>query len=314
MKQQVEAFLAKVPNLRRMSQRELVAFFGFFLTEVIKDPAVRPKRIHECFDCALIPAPGNISDVIAKSGSFVNTKSGLHLRREVREQITAATGIFPSGSDGVLPIPGAVTVLNSGNADPTRSPAPTPAADPVHGISKNVLVIYGRDQELRDDSFSFLRALKLNPIEWSEAVRATGKASPYVGEILEAAFRMAQAVVVLLSPDELVQLRPELCADEAEALREQRFQPRPNVLLEAGMALATKEERTLLVRVGNVKIPSDIEGRHVIEMAGAPEQRNELAQRLKTAGCEPDTGNRDWYRIGRFDRSDVGTRKKRGGR
>ena len=80
------------------------------------------------------------------------------------------------------------------------------------------------------------------------------------------------------------------------------------------MALATKEERTLLVRVGNVKIPSDIEGRHVIEMDGSPEQRNELAQRLKTAGCDADTGNKDWYRIGKFDRRDVGAKKRRGGR
>jgi hypothetical protein len=45
MKQQLEAFLTRIPNLHRMSQRELVAFFGFFLTEIIKDPAVRPKRL-----------------------------------------------------------------------------------------------------------------------------------------------------------------------------------------------------------------------------------------------------------------------------
>ena len=204
MKQQLEGFLARIPNLHRMSQRELVAFFGFFLTGILRDPAVRPRRIRECFDCALIPAPGNISDVIAKSGSFVNTKSGLQLRREVREQIITATGVFPPGSDGVFLVPGAaVTVYNNGNSGPAQPSAPTPAADPVPGISKNVMVVYGRDQELRDDLFSFLRALKLNPIEWSEAVKATGKASPYVGDILEAAFRMAQAVVVLLSPDEL---------------------------------------------------------------------------------------------------------------
>jgi hypothetical protein len=60
------------------------------------------------------------------------------------------------------------------------------------------MVVYGRDQDLTDSMFSFLRALKLNPIEWSEAVRATGKGSPYVGEILDAAFVMAQAIVVLL--------------------------------------------------------------------------------------------------------------------
>lgn len=311
MKQDLEAFLARIPNLHRMSQRELVAFFGFFLTEIIKDPAVRPKRVRECFDTALISAPGNISDVIAKSGSFVTTKSGLQLRRETREQIIRATGVFPEAQ---IPVPVAAVTAPTGNSDPSSSPGPERTADPVPGISKNVMAVYGRDQALRDDLFNFLRALKLNPIEWSEAVKATKKASPYVGEILDAAFKMAQAVVVLLSPDEFVELRAELCSGEEEFAKEQGFQPRANVLIEAGMALAAKEERTLIVKVGNVKIPSDIQGRHVIEMDGSPEQRNELAQRLKTAGCEPDTGNKDWYRVGTFNRRDVATRKKRGGR
>jgi predicted nucleotide-binding protein len=311
MKQELETFLSRIPNLHRMSPRELVAFFGFFLTEIIKDPAVRPKRIRECFDTALISAPGNISDVIGRSGSFVTTKFGVQLRREVRDQIIRATNMFPGGQ---IPAPVMPIAGTNGNSDPSSSPAPARTADPVPGISKNVMVVYGRDQVLRDDLFNFLRALKLNPIEWSEAVKATNKASPYVGEILDAAFKMAQAVVVLLSPDEFVQLRVELCSGEVEFAKEQGFHPRANVLIEAGMALATKEERTLIVKVGNVKVPSDIQGRHLIEMDGSAEQRNELAQRLKTAGCEPDTGNKDWYRIGNFDRKDVVIRKKRGAR
>ncbi len=274
MKQQLEAFLARIPNLHRMSQRELVAFFGFFLTEIIKDPAVRPKRLRECFDTALISAPGNISDVVAKSGSFVNTKSGLRLRREVREQIIAATGVFPPGSDGAFPAPVAAMVPNGGNVERSSSPDPAPNAAPVPGLTKKVMVVYGRNQVLRDSMFDFLRALKLDPIEWSEAVRATGKASPYVGEILDAAFKMAQAVVVLLSADESVQLRRELCADEDEFARERGFQPRANVLIEAGMALARAEDRTLLVKVGTVNIASDIHGRHVVTMDGLAERRN----------------------------------------
>lgn len=312
MKQQLEAFLVRIPNLHRMSQRELVAFFGFFLTEIIKDPAVRPKRLRECFDTALISAPGNISDVVAKSGSFVSTKSGLQLRREIREQIIAATGVFPPGSDGSFAGPVAVAAVpNGGNPDRSSSPDPAPAAAQVPGISKNVMVVYGRDQKLRDSMFSFLRALKLNPIEWSEAVRATKKASPYVGEILDAAFKMAQAIVVLLSPDESVQLRRELCTSDEEFAKEQKFQPRANVLIEAGMALARAEDRTLLVRVGDVNLASDIHGRHVVTLDDSAEQRNELAQRLKTAGCEPDTGNTDWYRTGTFK---ANAKKRRGGK
>ncbi len=306
MKSQLEDFLRRIPNLDRMPQRELVAFFAFFLTEVIRDPSVQPKRIRECYDTAFLPAPGNISDAIAKSGSFVNTKSGLQLRREVREQIIRATGFFPNGAELVALVP---------NLKPAPSVKPeserTAVSPSVPRISKNVMVVYGRDQAIRDSIFSFLRALKLNPIEWSEGAKETGKGSPYVGEILDKIFEMAQAVVVLLTPDEEVQLRRELCADLDEYERESGFQPRANVQIEAGMALARSENRTILVQVGDFRLPSDLHGRHIVKLDDSAEKRNELAQRLKTAGCEPDTGNPDWYRFGNFK---VSTKRKKGGK
>src|SRR4029077_13805522 len=119
---------------------------------------------------------------------------------------------------------------------------------------------------------------------------------------------MAQAVVVLLTPDEEVQLRRELCADDEEVKRETAFHPRANVQIEAGMALARSESRTILVQVGDLRIPSDLQGRHIVKLDDSAEKRNELAQRLKTAGCEPETGNQDWYRRGTFR---ISTKKKR---
>jgi predicted nucleotide-binding protein len=296
MKTELEEFIRKIPDLDRMPAKELVAFFAFFLTEVMGDTAVRPRRIRECYDLGALPAPGNISDVIGKSGFFVTTKAGLQLRRSVRDRIAQVIGNGPATSPrGTVVAADATTAL-------------TPVAKRVPGLAKSVMVVYGRDRNLRDSMSIFLRALKLNPIEWSEAVRATGKASPYVGEILEAAFEMAQAIVVMLTPDESVQLRRELCSDDAEFARETSFQPRANVLIEAGMALARAEDRTVLVQIGDARLASDIHGRHVVRLDDSPEQRNELAQRLRTAGCEPDTSNPDWYRSGTFKTS---TRKKR---
>ncbi len=189
-------------------------------------------------------------------------------------------------------------IAPNGTADPAT--ASTPAAKSAADISRNVMVAYGRDQALRDSMFSFLRALKLNPIEWSEGSKATGMASPYVGEIVGKIFEMAQAVVVLLSPDEEVQLRRELCADDDEFDRETGFQARANVYIEAGMALAKQESRTILVQVGDGRVPSDLLGRHILRLTNSPEKRNDLAQRLKTAGCDPDISNQDWYRAGNF--------------
>jgi hypothetical protein len=61
-----------------------------------------------------------------------------------------------------------------------------------------VFVVHGRDDRLRQDLFDFLRALGLTPIEWAEAIKLTGKGSPYIGEILDSVFGHAQAIVVLL--------------------------------------------------------------------------------------------------------------------
>lgn len=75
--------------------------------------------------------------------------------------------------------------------------------------AKKVFVVHGRNVGARDAMFGFLRAIGLEPIEWSSAISATGSASPYIGQALDAAFELAQAVVVLLTPDDVAYLRPE---------------------------------------------------------------------------------------------------------
>lgn len=72
---------------------------------------------------------------------------------------------------------------------------------------------------------------------------------------------MAQAVVVLFTPDDKARLDPRLLqsydgADE----REFTGRARQNVLLEAGMALGIAQERTVMVRFGRPRRISDIEG------------------------------------------------------
>lgn len=71
---------------------------------------------------------------------------------------------------------------------------PTSQADPLEQPTsdqpdpRKVFVIHGRNTQIRDSAFSFLRSINLAPIEWNEAVRATGQGTPYVGDILDAAF------------------------------------------------------------------------------------------------------------------------------
>jgi predicted nucleotide-binding protein len=165
--------------------------------------------------------------------------------------------------------------------------------------SKRVFVVHGRDERLRAGIFTFLRALHLEPLEWTEAIQLTGKASPYVGEILDAVFRHAQAVVVLLTPDDEAKLRPELLKpnDPAEE-RKLMGQARPNVLFEAGMSFASHADRTVLVQLGSIRPFSDVAGRHVVVMEGSVAKRHELAVKLKTAGCSVSLDGQDWQTHG----------------
>ncbi|MBE0617644.1 MAG: nucleotide-binding protein, partial [Proteobacteria bacterium] len=160
----------------------------------------------------------------------------------------------------------------------TGASAPDSVADP-----RSVFVVHGRNEALRKSLFEFLRAIGLVPIEWAQAIRATGKPSPYVGEILASAFGKAQAVVVLLSPDDEVRLSGSLWgATEPPHERTIQMQARPNVLFEAGMAFGTHADRTVLVQVGHVKPFSDVAGRHVLQLDDSPQRRTDLAQRLET--------------------------------
>jgi predicted nucleotide-binding protein len=165
-----------------------------------------------------------------------------------------------------------------------------------------VFVVHGRNSKARDSMFAFLRALGLQPIEWSQAIAMTAQGSPYIGTVLDTAFSAAQAIVVLFTPDEMAYLRPEYSdsADDPESTP--LAQARPNVLFEAGMAIGRDAKRTVLVELGRVRPFSDLMGRHAVRLDGTSKARIELAQRLETAGCAVDRSGTDWLTAGDFTR------------
>ena len=166
---------------------------------------------------------------------------------------------------------------------------------------RDVFVVHGRNLVARNALFAFLEALDLRPLEWQEIMDRTGSGSPYIGHALDRAFQTAQAVVVLLTPDDEARLRgPYLEEHDPSYERELTGQARPNVLFESGMALAHNEERTILVQLGDVRPFSDIAGRHVLHLSDTPQSRNELAGRLRTAGCSANTTGNRWLEAGDF--------------
>jgi len=168
-------------------------------------------------------------------------------------------------------------------------------------ITRNVFVIHGRDDEARRYIFDLLRRLSLWPMEWESIVRATGMAAPTLLDVIERGLDLAQAVVVLLTPDDIVRLHPDLWESNERAFeRNLSLQARPNVYIELGMALATHRHRTIIVEFGDSRPTADIASLNVLRFDGSLHPVSKLIQRLKDAGCPVDDSGTDWLELDRL--------------
>jgi predicted nucleotide-binding protein len=175
-----------------------------------------------------------------------------------------------------------------------------------------IFVVHGRDEALRKSIFDFLRALGLNPKEWDHVLREARGNNPYIGNVLDEVMEKAQAVVVMLTPDDLVQLKEQFVGrDEKNTEGKPLGQARPNVLFEAGLAMGRHPEKTVLVQVGRVKPFSDVGGRHILRLSESTESRNDLANRLEKIGCKVNRIGRDWMKAGDFVPTEAKPMRKR---
>jgi hypothetical protein len=74
-------------------------------------------------------------------------------------------------------------------------------------------MVHRRDSENVAAMKQFLHSLDLRVVDWEEAVAQTGRANPYVGDVLDVGFAMADAVLVVFTPDDIVRLRPDLITE-----------------------------------------------------------------------------------------------------
>jgi predicted nucleotide-binding protein len=184
-------------------------------------------------------------------------------------------------------------------ASSSESASEVPSASSHSSDPRSVFLVHGRWNEAVEAMREFLSSLDLRAIEWEQAVQATGKASPYIGEILDAGFKMAHVALVLMTPDDLACLHPSLRSPNTEP-EPLTGQPRPNVIFEGGMAWQQFRNRTLLVEFGHLRGFSDLNGVHVLRLDGSPQTRRAIASRLKTIGCAVDDSGTRWLSAGDF--------------
>ncbi len=166
-----------------------------------------------------------------------------------------------------------------------------------------VFVVHGRDEKLRDAMYELLGALGLKAQEWGHAIRgARGKGgNPYVNDVVTKIMDQAQAIVVLLSPDDEAKLKDQFVGKhERQTEGKLRGQARPNVIFETGIAIGTHHRKTVMVQVGSLKSFTDIGGMHILHLTGDDKSRHDFANRLADLGCKIDRGGDHWLRAGDF--------------
>jgi predicted nucleotide-binding protein len=189
----------------------------------------------------------------------------------------------------------------------TRPPGKKLVKTKVKATKDNsMFVVHGRDAKLNRDMYAFLSSIGIVPMEWDHAIKAAkGGANPIVGDVISQAMERVQGVMILFSPDEEAKIRSKFAsqADKRKALHLKGFQPRPNVIFEAGLALGAHSDKTILVQVGNVREISDIAGKHMVHLSDSFADRKRLADRLESKlKFKIDLTGTTWQTIGNFDR------------
>lgn len=201
------------------------------------------------------------------------------------------------GGGGLLRITpaGQLEVEERSGATPTHSSlSSTGSEDAADSRDPNrVFVIQGRNQRAARELKLFLQSLGLQEWTFDEVAVAEGNAAS-IFDIVHRGVSGTRAVIVLFTPDERAALQAQLAAPDDKPQDKVRWQARPNVIYEAGLARGLNPEGTILVSFGDVELPSDLAGIKIVKMENHPRRRKELRERLIKAGCSLNDSSGAW--------------------
>lgn len=162
---------------------------------------------------------------------------------------------------------------------------------------RRVFIVHGRNQQAIEAMDTFLYSVGLIPLHFDEARKLTGTATPFVLDVVKRGLSTTQATVILMTLDDVGCLRSHFRGDNEPTHETQlTAKPRQNVIFEAGMAMALRPNKTVLVELGEIQTHtiSDLAGLHTIRMDNSIEKRKMLVDSLETSGCRVDKSGKEW--------------------
>ncbi|WP_238009396.1 nucleotide-binding protein [Dactylosporangium sp. AC04546] len=218
--------------------------------------------------------------------------------RELVVRMSAAYALRPEDAMGLEP--GCTPVERTVTLPSVGAPRPVDDAE----RARNVFLVHGRDDEFAGRMRELLSLLGLRVLEWEPLVRTAGLGpAPMLREVIHDGMRRAQAIVVLMTPDDVVSLHPDLRSvrEDPHELAPQG-QPRPNVLMELGAAMFAFPEATIVVKAGHIRPMADLGGVNFIDFRDVADAGPKLVNRLRVAGCIVDDTGQEWRRRARFEK------------
>lgn len=166
---------------------------------------------------------------------------------------------------------------------------------------RKVFLIHGRNDAAQKEMRTFLRSLGLIARPFDD-IRHGLPGNATIMDVIQAGMKESQGVIALFTADEFASLRPDFRGPNEQPREAMRWQARPNVIFEAGLAYGLAPDRFVFVLLGDVELFSDVSGIHFYRISNDPRRRFALRQFLANGmGCDVEHQSSEWQEAGDFD-------------